>query len=265
MTDSMEMPPDGTTPLLVVDGAVATIKLNRPRYRNRIGQEDLAAIETHLKEIETNTKLRALILAGTGPVFCAGYDINEAAAIDVTPDGEPPSAFARCVERLESLRVPTICRLQGGAYGGAVDLTLACDFRIGTIDCKIAIPGAKLGLHYYFAGIQRLATRIGQPLARRVLLIGEPVSASDLLRFGFLDQAASYDEIDLIVTRLANTLVRNAPIAVEGMKQTLNELARGTADARIANGRYFNSRGSADFQEGLAAFVAKRPPKFERL
>src|SRR6266702_4164354 len=124
-------------PVLEIDGARATIRLNRPKHRNRLQDDDLGELLDLFDRIEADPAIRVMVLTGTGRAFSAGYDLNSVAERAVSAKEEKEeeqsagSAFEGVVNRLEDLGVPTICRLNGGVYGGSTDLALACDFRIG--------------------------------------------------------------------------------------------------------------------------------------
>ena len=122
-----------SAPVLDIKGARATIRLNRPRHLNRLQADDLDALLKLFDRIEADPAVRVLVLTGTGRAFSAGYDLNSVAAraTSATEQNSAGSAFEVVVNRLEDLGVPTICRLNGGVYGGSTDLALACDFRIG--------------------------------------------------------------------------------------------------------------------------------------
>src|SRR6202142_3526725 len=117
-------------PVLELNGARATIRLNRPKHLNRLQANDLDALLNLFDRIESDPAIRVLVLTGTGRAFSAGYDLNSVAerATSAVEERSAGSAFEEVVNRLEDLKLPTICRLNGGVYGGATDLALACDF-----------------------------------------------------------------------------------------------------------------------------------------
>src|SRR5581483_6507145 len=147
----------------------ATIRLNRPRHLNRLEPEDLRTLLALFERVEADAGLRVLVLTGTGRAFSAGFDLG---AIGAPPD-TPAPAFEDVVNRLEDLTLPTICRINGGVYGGSTDLALACDFRIGTDTAEMFMPAARLGLHYYPGGIKRYVSRLGVDNAKRFFLTAE--------------------------------------------------------------------------------------------
>ena len=251
-------------PLLDVSGARATIRLNRPKHLNRLQPDDLDALMELFGRIEADPAIRVLVLTGTGRAFSAGYDLNSVAAraTSATEQTSAGSAFEVVVNRLEDLAVPTICRLNGGVYGGATDLALACDFRIGVDTCEMFMPAARLGLHYYKSGIKRYVSRLGPDNARKLFLTAEKIGAAEMLRIGYLTAMAPVEALDREVDRLANVLAGNAPVAMAGMKRAINEFAHGRLDEDAADQRARDSMRSAEIKEGIKAFSEKRPPKF---
>jgi enoyl-CoA hydratase/carnithine racemase len=251
-------------PILTIDGARATIRLNRPKHLNRLQPEDLEALMRLFDRVEADPALRVLTLTGTGRAFSAGYDLNSVAerATSRSEQQSAGSAFEVVVNRLEDLGVPTICRLNGGVYGGSTDLALACDFRIGVDTAEMFMPAARLGLHYYKSGIRRYVSRLGADNARKLFLTAQKIDAPEMLRIGYLTAMVSKEALDEEVDRLAAILAGNAPVAMRGMKRTINEIARGKLDEAAADQRARDSMRGAEIKEGVKAFAEKRPPKF---
>ena len=252
-----------TTPILDIEGSRATIRLNRPRHLNRLQPEDLDALLKLFDRIEADPAIRVLVLTGTGRAFSAGYDLGSIAErAGAEQEQTAGSAFEVVVDRLEDLGLPTICRLNGGVYGGSTDLALACDFRIGIDTSEMFMPAARLGLHYYKSGIARYVSRLGADNAKKLFLTAEKIDAPEMLRIGYLTAMVPPEALDGEVDRLATLLAGNAPIAMRGMKRTINEIARGELDEAAADRRALDSMRSAEIKEGIRAFTEKRPPKF---
>jgi len=260
MSDSAEA---ATPPLLEISGARATIRLNRPRYRNRLESDDLGELVKMFDRIEADPAIRVLVLTGTGRAFSSGFDLNSVAdrATSANEQQSAGSAFEVVVNRLEDLGVPTICRLNGGVYGGSTDLALACDFRIGVDTAEMFMPAARLGLHYYRSGIERYVTRLGVDNAKKLFLTAQKISAPEMLRIGYLTAMVSMEYLDEEVDKLATILAGNAPMAMRGMKRTINEFARGKLDEAAAELRHRESMRGAEIKEGIKASAEKRPPK----
>jgi enoyl-CoA hydratase/carnithine racemase len=258
------LPEAASTPILDIGGARATIRLNRPKHLNRLQPDDLDALMELFDRIEADPAVRVLVLTGTGRAFSAGYDLGSIAerASGAAEEQTAGSAFEIVVNRLEDLAIPTICRLNGGVYGGSTDLALACDFRVGVDTCEMFMPAARLGLHYYTSGIKRYVSRLGADNARKLFLTAEKIGAAEMLRIGYLTAMVPSEALDEEVDRLAALLAGNAPVAMRGMKRAINEFARGRLDEEAADRRARDSMRGAEIKEGIRAFSEKRPPKF---
>ncbi|MDB5368473.1 MAG: Enoyl-CoA hydratase/isomerase family protein [Roseomonas sp.] len=257
MTDpdrAMEEP--GQLPLLVVEGQCATIRLRRPRHHNRLEPADLAELMRLLQAVEADGTLRVLVLTGTGTSFSSGFHIGAFGA------GEPVPSLDAVVDVLERLTVPTLCALNGSVYGGATDLALACDFRIGVEGMRLVMPASRLGLHYYPGGMRRFVSRLGLGVAKALFLTAEPMDTEALLRCGYLDEAVPPNLFKPRVAERVARLAAGAPLAVQGMKRALNDIARGTADDAAIAARAAAVARSADFAEGRRAWHEKRAPRF---
>lgn len=246
-------------PLLAVADGVATVTLHRPAHLNRLHREDLRALQSYFSQLAADRTVRAVVLTGSGRAFCAGFHIAE---FDAADGSDGPQLFEQTVDALEALPQATVCRLNGSVYGGATDLALACDFRVGVRTMELRMPAARLGLHYYANGLMRYVSRLGLSTAKRLFLLAEPVSAEELLAIGYLDRLASANMLDAEVDAIVVSLAAGAPLAVQGMKRSLNEIGRGAFDLAAVREREALCAASADLQEGLVAFAQRRAPKF---
>src|SRR4051794_28044783 len=145
-----------TSPVLELVGARATIRLNRPKHLNRLQAEDLGELVKLFDRVEADPAIRVLVLTGTGRAFSAGYDLNSVAerAVSANEQQSAGSAFEVVVNRLEDLGVPTICRLNGGVYGGSPPPAPASDFRLRVGTAAMFMPAAPLRLPYYRSGLK---------------------------------------------------------------------------------------------------------------
>ncbi len=253
----MSPSPAGPPTCHVADGC-ATLTLNRPQHHNRLHSEDLLALQAHCRALATDPSIRVLVLTATGRSFCAGFHLGE---LD-SDASAGPQRFEQTVDAIEALPMPTICRLNGSVFGGATDLALACDFRVGVDSMSLRMPAARLGLHYYPNGLRRYVSRLGLRAAKRLFLLAETVPADELLRIGYLDQVAPATELDARVQGLVDALRAGAPLAVNGMKRSLDEIARGEFDLAALRERELRCARSEDLREGQAAFAERRTPRF---
>lgn len=256
MTDDTRLDP----PSLEIGGRRATIRLHRARHRNRIEPGDIVRLIEFFEALDARDDLRVVVVAASGPAFSAGFHLGGFAEDRAAAARAP--GFDILVDRFEALRVPTIMRLQGGVYGGATDLALTADFRVGVTGMEMFMPAARLGVHYYPGGLRRYVSRLGLDTAKRLFLTAEKLGAEELLRIGYLTQLVPPGELDDAVDRLAATLEAMAPLAVQGMKRALNEIGHGALDVAACLDRARACKDSADLQEGLAAFRERRPPVF---
>jgi enoyl-CoA hydratase len=256
---------EATTPLLTIEGARATIRLNRPAVHNRIEPPDLLTLMEHFRTIEADPDIRVVVLTGTGKSFSSGYHLGDLASrpeAEVTARDDGPS-FETVGDMLENLKVPVICRLNGGVYGGSTDFALCCDFRIGTEAAEMFMPAARIGIHYYPSGMKRYVSRLGLNAAKKLFLTAEKIFAPEMLAIGYLTEMVPADQLDARVDALASRLASLAPLAVQGVKRSLNEIARQDFDEAGALDRAQASQKSEDLKEGLAAFREKRAPVFK--
>jgi enoyl-CoA hydratase len=248
------------TPRLSVAGACATIEFCRPRQANRVEPGDLEVLHAHLAALERDAALRVLVLRGRGRHFSAGYTIGALAAGEGRESGG--DAFERLANRVEDLPLVTIAVVNGGVYGGATDLALACDFRIGAPGAEMQMPAARLGLHYYERGLSRFVSRLGLNHAKELFLGARKIDARRMLEIGYLTELVEPERLDARVRELAGDIAALAPLAVAGMKRALNEIARGALDAAALRARVARSAASADLREGVRAWQEKRAPRF---
>lgn len=243
------------TPELIIAGHQATITLRRPEQANRLGPQDLAVLADHIDRVNQQDAVLVLRLQSTGKYFCSGYDINQISEARTV-------AFDELVNAVEDARPVTIAQIQGGVYGGATDIALACDFRLGTPDVDMFMPAARLGLHFYQRGLERYVSRLGLDTAKRLFLTAEKIDASEMKSCGFLTHLVDADGLVAATDKISRTLATMAPLALLGMKKHLNHIGRGVLNVQALLRDINLAATSADLQEGTAAWAAKRTPQF---
>lgn len=244
--------------LYELQGGIARLVLNRPERHNALGADELNAIASALDVVEEDAEVRVLIVTGAGDrTFCAGASLEDLNSGRITP-----GYFQSVMHRLAILPVPTIARVNGNVFGGATELALSCDFRIGVEESRLRVPAAALGLCYPAAGIRRFTEKLGANTARRMLLAAETLPADELLRIGFLDYLEPRDRLDDRTEELALHIAGLAPLATRAMKELILQAdggeinnARAAELARICD-------ESDDLQEGFAAQKERRAPRF---
>lgn len=237
---------DQTSPELSLSGPRATITLRRPAEANRIDPADLDILLAHFAAVVANPAMRVLIITGTGErTFSSGYTIQ--AIRDHLGDG-----FERMLDTLENLPLPVICALNGSVYGGATDLALCCDFRIGVTGSRMLMPAAKIGLHYYPGGIRRYVTRMGLSISKKLFLTALPIDAAEMLRIGFLTELVEPGQLQAEVTRYVDAVIAGDATVIASMKKFLNQTADGHIDLAAQRAAYQQSLDS----EALAGRIA---------
>lgn len=240
-----------------IDGAVGRITLNAPQSHNALDRAAMRDLAGLLADWAGREDLRALVLTGRGRSFCAGASLGEVGAADWS---ENP--LTRLCDAIEEFPVPVLAGLNGGVYGGGVEVALACDFRVGVEGMRAFVPPARLGIHYEPAGIARALDRLGAQATRRMFLLAETFEAEALRAMGFLDHLVAPEALDARLAEMTGVLTGLAPLAVRGMKRTIVELSRGSLDAEAARSRIAACFASTDHAEGLAAQRDRRPPVF---
>jgi enoyl-CoA hydratase/carnithine racemase len=240
-------------------GPVIRITLDRPERHNALDEHDLAALRRALEEISEDETCRAVLLTGRGDrTFCAGASLEALERGTLTPRD-----FDGLTNQLARLPRPTVCALNGNAYGGGAELALCCDFRVGTPELRIRVPAARLGVCYPLGGLGRWVRRLGPAAASRILLAAEELEADELLSIGYLTHRVPAHVLAREAEALSSRLAEMAPLAVRAMKRLMGDLADGTVDASEAERLLARVEASADLREGLRAAREGREPDFE--
>ena len=252
------------TILLTIDGPRATITLNDPAKHNRLDPAGLSKLRAAIETAEADPNVRVAVLTGAGDKsFCSGYDLGSIPSGNGARPPESEDSFEKVMDRIEAMRMPTLCALNGGVYGGATDMALACDFRLGVRGMRFFMPAARFGLHYYPSGLRRYTQKVSPSFAKRAFLLSEDFSDEDLLRIGYLDwlvdRAAFKAKVDETATRLAGL----APLSMSNMKRAIEQFAQAEPDIPSIRDGIRQCQTSEDLREGLAALRDRRPPAFK--
>lgn len=210
--------------------SVAVITLRRPDLANALQAEDVARILDHLDTLERDPAMRCLVLTGAGTVFSAGFDLRFLPEVA----GEGGAEFARMVDRVEGSRLFTLAALNGPAAGGAADLALACDMRLGVLDMHIHVPAARIGLPLYGGALRRFVARVGLSHALSILLGCQKFTADALLQAGYLQRVVRHEDLLALAAGLANDMANFPAAPLAAMKQALLSLGNELTQAQQA-------------------------------
>ncbi len=242
-------------------GHVAIAAINRPKALNALNSEVLEDLNTLVDEVLADEEIRVLVITGSGDKsFVAGADIGEMSALSKT-EGE---AFGKkgndVFHRIETLPIPVIAAVNGYALGGGCELSLACDIRLCAETAVFGQPETGLGITPGFGGTQRLARLVGSGMAKQLIFSARNVKADEALRIGLVNAVYPAEELMPAAEKLAETIAKNAPIAVRACKKAINEgLELPMNEAILLEEKLFGSCfETADQREGMGAFLEKR-------
>ena len=246
-------------------GGVARVTLDRPELRNAFDDELIGRLRGAFDDVAKDKSVRTMILAGNGPAFCAGADLNwmkRMAGYGQAENLADARALADMLAALDRLPKPTIARVHGPVFAGGAGLVAACDIAVGTPEAKFCLSEAKLGLSP--ATISPYVLRaMGERNARRYFLTAEVFDAEEALRTGMLSALVRPEALDLAIDDLVRHLLAGGPEAHTKIKELIRAVAGRRPDEALAAEtaqRIAEIRGSPEGREGIAAFLEKRKP-----
>ncbi|MGH7687406.1 MAG: enoyl-CoA hydratase/isomerase family protein [Candidatus Dormibacteria bacterium] len=242
------------------EGGTSTLTIDHPPA-NAISSAVVGGLAEGLERAEADDTCRALVITGAGPkFFSAGADITEFGSGDDSLGGAVDLTL-----RLERSRLPIIAAVNGVAFGGGCELSLACDVRIATRSARFGQPEIKLGIMPGWGGTQRLPRLIGRARASELLLTGDPIDADSALQLGLVAEVVEDGGLTEAAARWAELLGSRAPRALAAIKRVMNDgLHLPIADALALEQREFAELfGTEDAAEGISAFLQKRQPMWK--
>ncbi|WP_448642887.1 enoyl-CoA hydratase/isomerase family protein [Geodermatophilus sp. URMC 63] len=250
------------------DGAVAVLTIDRPEKRNALTAGMWAALPGVLAALAGDPEVRALVVTGAGPSFCAGADIGDLLG---GPDPEDPMAELRrdnlaAQAALRDFPRPTIAMVRGHCIGGGVELATCCDLRFTDPTGVFGVTPAKVGIVYTPTSTQALVQLVGPATARYLLYSGELIDAGTALRTGLVDRLLPTGDLAGEVRRFAEVLVSRSALTQRAAKEVVAAVAAGgdgQARAEEVAARWYRETVTAgELAEGVAAFTERRPPAF---
>ena len=254
--------------LIQINQGVGLIWLNRPDLRNAFNDNMIAELTAALKTLEADTAVRAVVLAGTGPAFCAGADLNwmkRMSGYSVAQNHADAMGMASMLNTLYMLKKPTIARVHGAAFAGGVGLIAACDIAVAAYEAEFCLSEAKLGL--IPATISPYVIRaMGERASHRYFLSAERFTAAEAYRIGLVSDITPLAELDERINALLEQLLLCGPSAQALSKDLIRAVAGSAINAGMISdtaSRIATARASAEGREGVAAFLEKRKPVFK--
>jgi len=248
------------------DGAIGWLIFDQIERRNAINSAMWAAIPAAMAELDGDPEVRIIVLRGAGDVaFVSGADISEfEEARNADRAAEYAALNGRAFAALAGAAKPVIAMVHGFCVGGGTAIALQADLRYAADDAQFGIPAARLGLGYEAEGIERLAQLVGPSMAAEMLFTARRYGAEEALRVGLVNAVVPKAELESFVKDVAETIAANAPLTLRSVKLVLRELGQSPElrDTQLIEESIRVCLASADYREGVQAFLEKRQPKF---
>ncbi len=245
---------------------VAILYIDRPKALNALNSEVLDELYNVFDELEKDSEIRVIILTGAGEkAFVAGADIAEMAPLNAVGGSDFAEKGHKLMDKIENLDKPVIAMVNGYALGGGLEIALACDFIYAADEAKLGFPEVTLGIHPGFGGTQRIGKFVGKGMAKELVLTGKMITGKEAERIGLVNKAFPKDQLLEETLKTAETIAKNAPIAVKLAKKLVNASYSSPPD-RVSKlevksfGICFETR---DQKEGMKAFLEKKKYEYK--
>jgi enoyl-CoA hydratase len=251
--------------LLNIEDGIAYLTINRPDKMNAVNNATVEELDDALSKIEQDQDVRVMILTGAGEkAFVAGADIQEVKARNSLLGRSETRRRQEVYTRIEQLEIPSIAAINGWALGTGLELAMACTMRVASSKARMGQPEVKLGIMPGAGGTQRLPQLVGMGIAMELILTGDPIKADRALAIGLVNRVVEPEQLMDEVKSLAATLSSRPKLALQYAKEAVLRFAEGSLSQGLAHESYLHalSCGTEDKQEGVAAFLEKRDPKF---
>jgi enoyl-CoA hydratase/carnithine racemase len=258
-----------SNPLILTEkqGNLGFVIFNRPEKRNSLNAEMLQMLPDILQKFTLDPELRVVIFRGSGEkAFCAGGDISEFTQHAASRQNAERwhEVLVGAIESVYNLIIPTMAMVHGPAAGAGCEIAMACDIRVVAEDGQFGITGSRLGFPIPYRNAVRLVSLVGPANAKKMLYTGEFLPAQESFRIGLATLVVNKAELESRTLEMAREIASKAPLAQRAIKQTINQVVQDPSLAAVKNPSYWFVEAflSRDLQEGVNAFLEKRPPKF---
>jgi enoyl-CoA hydratase/carnithine racemase len=246
------------------DGAVAVLTINRPDKRNAMTAGMWAVLPGLLAELADDAGVRALVVTGAGPSFCAGADIADllGGADETDPMADVRRDNLAAQAALRAFPRPTLAAIRGHCIGGGVEIAASCDLRFTDPTGVFGVTPARIGVVYAPSSTKALLDLVGPAMTKYLLFSGELVDAPTALRAGLVDRVVPAEELAGEVHRFAAVLAGRSALSQRATKEIVAALTTGDDGEAVAAGWYRETIAAGELAEGVAAFAGRRPPAF---
>ena len=247
-----------------IEAPIGWLTVDRPELRGAMTRAMWLRIPQLLSELAASPDVSVIVIRGAGGHFIAGADIAEFTELRSNPElaREYDRGADATLETLADLDVPSIAMIEGACMGGGCRIAFGCDLRIASTSARFGIPAGRLGLAYPYKGVERLVALLGEARALELLLTARIMDAAEAERAGLVQSVVPPASLEVETTRVAGEIARNAPLALRYARLAVRRAAPARADLRKVQELADECFRSADYAEGVAAFLAKRPPRF---
>lgn len=246
------------------DQGILTLTINRPEKLNALNDDVLRELAEAFSQAKTNTKVKALLLTGTGKAFCAGADISRLAECDAKSGYQFACDGQAVFRQLETLGKPSLAAVNGFAFGGGCELAMSATLRIASTTAQFGQPEVKLGVIPGYGGTQRLARLVGKGRAMDLCLTGRFIKADMALNWGLVTDVVEPDALMDKAKNILGTILSMAPLAVASVMEVIDfGYDMSLTDALHLEAVHFAKVCASDDKRiGVSAFLAKQPPEF---
>lgn len=248
------------------DNHIAVLTLNRPDAMNAMSKGLLDELNGYIKKIDADNSIRCTIITGSGEKgFCAGADLKERKGMSEQQVIDAVKYIGDTVTNIENMTMPVIAVMNGAAFGGGLELALACDFRVAADHVKMGLTETSLAIMPGAGGTQRLSRLIGIGHAKRLIFTATPVTSDEAQSLGMVEQVTSTENLVQEALEIAQSIIRNGPVALRQAKTAINkgyqtDIVTGLSIEHLC---YKETVPTNDRLEGLQAFKEKRKPVYQ--
>jgi len=245
---------------------IATITINRPNVLNALNMQALQEISSCMDDAEEDETVKVIVITGAGDrSFCTGLDLKAIKGLTPLNAMNQDLLGQKLTKKIEELRKPVIAAINGYALGGGLELAMSCDLRIASENARLGQTELNVGLIPGWGGTQRLPRLVGRGIAQELIFTGKMIDATTAKQLGLLSAVVPPDKLKSAVKELAAELMTKSPVGIQLVKRLINssleiDLTRGLVQEAQAYGVLVSTE---DFNEGVAAFIEKRKPKFK--